>query len=195
MTMFKTPQEIVKMAESHFLTQHKQYELGEFSQVKLCSEESYEAGYTQAQQDIKEVCSKGFDECFSKYATESNLHHEFDAHYFWQSAKLSSKAQIDTLKQRELEYQSDLREKDRIINEKSNQIIEITKELQEKDERIRELERKIKSIDCYITADEKYQEAVKDIEFLLNISRPLACRDRGKVKDLWSKYDLDKEEK
>ena len=141
--MFKTEEYIEKFAK--LLTD--QMEMENYTKEQVCI--AIEEVLKDFQKDLLESASEGADEWFlnHNWKPEELMSRQAGCRVAWQSAKLSSKAQIDTLKQRELEYQSDLREKDRIINEKSNQIIEITKELQEKDERIRELERKIKSID------------------------------------------------
>lgn len=73
----------------------KEFSEGSYSHERfLLRKEGYIAGYTQAQQDLKEACSDGFDDCFSKYATESNLHHEFDVHYFWQACSLLKMKEI-----------------------------------------------------------------------------------------------------
>lgn len=137
MTMFKTKEQIEEMAE-------KEYPTIMWSNAMIAcatrdKQDGYKKGYTQAQQDIKEACSEGFDDCFSKYATESNLHHEFDAHYFWQACALSK-----------------------------------MKELQEKDEEIERMkkdnqsyyENNQKIIKSLELKEDKYQEAVKDIEKL-----------------------------
>lgn len=163
--MLKTREEIEEMvamvAAAHFDKAKLPIKLGNFTYMSLLNISAKVA--EKIQQDIKEACSGRFNECFSKYATESNLHHEFDAHYFWQAAKLDS-----------------------------------MKELQEKDNKIKDLEEKFKAerndvlyMDKRVLEEkDKYQESVNDIEFLLNISRPLACMDRDKVDDLWSKYVL-----
>lgn len=84
MTMFKTKEEIKLLSKNSYAS----------ASMDQDYQDGYFEGYTQAQQDIKEACNVGFDECFSKYATESNLHHEFDAYCFWQAAKLDSMKEL-----------------------------------------------------------------------------------------------------
>lgn len=156
--MFKTKDQIEEMAKAAY----PEATGGSYVEASIRAKRvnAYILGATQMQKDLLESASERFDYwwndgkdipeilgrasqvvlAITNMSERCSRLSEFWAKESWQAAKLSSKAQIDTLKQRELEYQSDLREKGRLINEKSNQIIEITKELQEKDERIKKLE-------------------------------------------------------
>lgn len=71
----------------------------------------YNNGYSQAQSDLVEQASEGFDDFFCRYANESNLHHEFDAYEFWQASQLSH-AKKD-------------QEKDKLIEKLRNEISEL----------------------------------------------------------------------
>lgn len=92
----------------------------------------------------------------------------------WQACALFHKAQIDTLKQRELGYQSDLRQKCEEIEKLNKELIEFKKINQSEailntslHRKNKELTEKLNSaLRLAVDMETKYQEAVKDIEFL-----------------------------
>ena len=97
MTMFKTKEQIEEMAKESFSRISMMRKVWTFV-------DGFKDGYHQAQQDIKEAYSEGFEDyCYKEQIDDET--HQFDideAKSLWQAAKFSSKAQIDTLKQREL---------------------------------------------------------------------------------------------
>ena len=175
MTMFKTEEQIEEMA--------KGFEEGsaEHGYHRAESYRGFRLGYIKAQQDILKSASKEKEEAWVNYRKGEghSFGHKEALEYGWQAAKLSSKTQIDTLKQRELGYQSDLRQKDAEIDR---------------------LKKKISSFDAYASADEKYQEAVKDIAYLEEIASTLLLlgekntKTTRRVQAIRTKYGLDKKE-
>lgn len=125
MTMFKAKEEIDEMAEKEFPTVHWA------RPMEVCSttdkQKGYERGYTQAQKDLLDSASEGFDDCFSKYATENNLHHEFDAHFFWQACSLSYEKKIDYKSNKLKLANTRIKEKDAEIGrlEKENEKLKV----------------------------------------------------------------------
>lgn len=173
MSLFKTKEQIEEMAKEY---------ANSFTSRKFQPYRNtlidYFNGYTQAQKDLLESASEGFEECFKngrngKGETPSQIEE-------WQACALFHKAKIDTLKQRELEYQSDLRQKDAEIDS---------------------LKKKISSFDAYASADEKYQEAVKDIDYFLTRIEDIAEKSEDEdsilmeTKFYKTKYRLNKKEK
>lgn len=169
MTMFKTDEYIEKFAK--LLTD--QMEMENYTKEQVCI--AIEEVLKDFQKDLLESASKGKEEAWVNYRKGEghSFGHKEALEYGWQAAKLSSKSQIDTLKQRELEYQSDLRQKDAEIDR---------------------LKKKISSFDAYASADEKYQEAVKDIEWILaDCDRDLYTH-LEKIDEIKTKYGLNKQE-
>lgn len=177
MTMFKTREQIEEMAKKIWRDNCKKWELCEGNYHIGTKQHSFVQEVsrlvTRVQQDIKEACSEGFEKCF-KNGRNGNGETPSQIEV-WQACALFHKAKIDTLKQRELGYQSDLRQKDAEIDR---------------------LKKKISSFDAYASADEKYQEAVKDIEYLtFKIKGHLTLDSLEKLNDkIRTKYGLDKKE-
>ena len=136
----------------------------------------YIEGATQMQKDLLESASKGFDECFSKYATESNLHHEFDAHYFWQACALSKMKEIQ--------------EKDAEINKLKK---EFEKQYQQGCSTQADLNKANEMLFHLNNIETKYQEAVKDIDFLMSHAST-EWIGSWKLEEIKTKYGLDKKE-
>lgn len=136
--------------------------------------------YTQAQQDIKEACSEGFEESY------------FEGHACT-SGDCNHIATRDCLKEA---YKTGR--------------LSMMKELQEKDEEIERLKKfPLNGVVCECTTDcdcilkmkEKYQKAVKDIAYLEEIASTLLLlgdkntKTTRMMQTIRTKYGLDKEEK
>lgn len=136
--MFKTEEYIEKFAK--LLTD--QMEMENYTKEQVCI--AIEEVLKDFQKDLLASASKDKQEAWLNYRKGEGHKEALD--YGWQACALFHKAKIDTLKQRELEYQSDLRQKDAEIDR---------------------LKKKISSFDAYASADEKYQEAVKDLHMFI----------------------------
>lgn len=105
----KTPQQIREMAIKVIAHVKPEIQLVSESALKQTIEV-----IQYIQKDLLESVSEGADEWFlnHNWKPEELMSRQASCRVAWKAAKLSSKAQIDTLKQRELGYQSDLRQKD-----------------------------------------------------------------------------------
>ncbi len=106
MTMFKTKEEISEKFYKWFSS------TGYFPHAQGISDVAYIEAYTQAQQDIKEACSEGFEEAFNKVNVYEG--YELAQKQLWQAAKLSSEKIIQEKDQKvaELEEKYDKAVKD-----------------------------------------------------------------------------------
>lgn len=172
--------------------------------------------YTQAQQDLKEACSEGFDpERYHAWAKD-RLYSFYGGCYekevrtyiplIWQAAKLSSMKELQELKEKNANQEGTIK---RDLRWREVKI----KELQEKDEEIKRLKKLICKCDtsvgfiCESCHEQinwaKYQEAVNDIQKLLDVrdrlrSKLVSMRAFEIVDSVFNpiriKYGIDKKE-
>lgn len=110
--MFKTKGYIEKFAK--LLTD--QMEMENYTKEQVCI--AIEEVLKDFQKDLLESASKDSQDAWINYRKGEghSFGHKEALDYGWQACALFHKAKIDTLKQRELEYQSDLRQKDAEID-------------------------------------------------------------------------------
>lgn len=171
--MFKTDEYIEKFAK--LLTD--QMEMENYTKEQVCI--AIEEVLKDFQKDLLESASEGFEECF-KNGRNGNGETPSQIEV-WQACALFHKAQIDTLKQRELGYQSDLRQKD-------EEIERLEKELQEA-QHINQSEALLNT-----SLSRKCQQAVKDIEWLTQLREYDTYTELDKLYAIQAKYGLNKQE-
>lgn len=238
MTMFKTKDQIEEMADNYKPSFYHEecldgedlefvenYNLDQFVSLNevervenACHHHSYQQGYTQSQQDIKDDCSEGFEEWKKKilenhWAYTGNSRGRKEA---WQAGKLSSMKDLQDLK-------SDYESLDRNKKELEMLASEYRKEIEDKEGEIAHLksanERLEEARVCHLEDSEKfqekykaerndvlymdkkvleekekYQEAVKDIDLLLLVASPVTRTGKEKIIQIRTKYGLNKEE-
>lgn len=147
--MFKTEGYIEKFAK--LLTD--QMEMENYTKEQVCI--AIEEVLKDFQKDLLESASKDSQDAWINYRKGEghSFGHKEALEYGWQSAKLSSKAQIDTLKQRELGYQSDLRQKceeiERLkerLEAERNDVLYMDKQCRELKEEIEKLKEEIRNL-------------------------------------------------
>lgn len=166
----KTPQQIEEMAEKAYMSEY--YDPNDLSMSNSSYNAGYLNGYTQAQKDLLESASGGFEECFkngrnSKGETPSQIE-------VWQACALS--------------YEKKLKEEREAFSFTSEARI---KELQEKDAEIERLKLKLDSQGD--KENQQYKEAVKDIAFLMSHAST-EWIGSWKLEEIKTKYGLDKKE-
>lgn len=114
----KTDKEIGLIACEY--ADHNQKSRPQIAWVLFDVKEAFKAAYTQAQKDMIDGASEGFyewavsngwikDQDCDWWINKSQYISSLVYERIWQAATISMKAKVETLKQRELEYQSDLK--------------------------------------------------------------------------------------
>lgn len=173
----KNDREIEEMAEREFPT--IMWSNAAIACAVMEKQTGFKKGYSQAQKDLLESASKGFEGWIYKTPNKCDLrdfekpnHNYFVARESWNACELKNKSEKDSLKDQILRYESDLRDSRKIIQDKSEYIFQLKKSLDEKDQKINDFyENNQKIIKSLERMEEKYDQAANDIVFLISHAR------------------------